>query len=368
VLVTDAFGGHGGIALYMRDVLHCVASMEPRPAVTLIARVGTEDGSARPDNIHWDTSALRGKFAFARSVLQATNKSERPDLVLCGHINLLPLARLAAYRSGAFLVLFIHGIEAWKPPRRLLARRLARSADRIISVSDITRQRFLSWSKSNPRKVVLGPNAVKLERFGIGPKNPELLARYGIEGKCVLMTLARLSAVQRHKGVDEIIAVLPRLLHDFPDLVYLVAGGGDDIPRLQGKAMEHGVSDRVVFTGLVDEAEKADHYRLADAFALTGRGDGFGFVLLEAMACGVPVVASILDGSQEAVRNGKLGGLANPDDPDSLVDGIARALGQPKAIPEGLEYFAHENFCRRLGTNLAGLSCCQDLTRTVTCE
>lgn len=351
-LVTDAFGGHGGIALYMRDVLRCVASMDVKPNVRLVARKGQRDGVTLPTNIDWDTSALRGKGAFMRSVLLGSGRKAEPDLVLCGHINLLPSARLAAMRCNAPLVLFIYGIDAWNPPKGFIARKLSGSPDHTISISDITRQRFLSWCSADAGKVSLLPNAIRQERYGTGPKNPELLARYGIEGKRVLMTLGRLAGVQRHKGVDEIIAVLPRLLDDFPDLVYLVAGGGDDIPRLQKKAEHYGVGGRVIFTGLVDENEKADHYRLADAFALTGHGDGFGFVLLEAMACGIPVVASVLDGSQEAVLNGDLGVLVDPENPESLIEGISEALQQPKRIPEGLDYFSYDNFCRKLRNTL----------------
>ena len=77
--------------------------------------------------------------------------------------------------------------------------------------------------------------------------------------------------------------------------------------RLERKAASLGLKGNVVFAGRVSEAEKADHYRLADVFVMPGRQEGFGFVFLEAMACGIPVVASSVDGSREAVLNGELG-------------------------------------------------------------
>ena len=98
--------------------------------------------------------------------------------------------------------------------------------------------------------------------------------------------------------------MLPALAADVPDVAYLIAGDGDDRARLEKKAAALGVADRVVFAGYVPEEEKADHYRLADAFVMPGRGEGFGIVYLEALACGVPVVASSLDASREAVRDG----------------------------------------------------------------
>ena len=70
--------------------------------------------------------------------------------------------------------------------------------------------------------------------------------------------------------------------------------------------------------GLISEVEKADHYRLADAYVMPGWGEGFGIVYLEAMACGMPVVASKIDGSREAVRHGALGILVDPSDQEDI--------------------------------------------------
>lgn len=355
MLATDAFGGHGGIALYMRDVLRCLVVDPEAVMVQLIARHGRVEGVEVPVGISWDQSALRGKSAFSISVCKSVLQKEKPHLILCGHINLLPLARMAAMISRAPLVLFVYGVDAWTAPRNKLLRRLVSKVDLVLSISEITRQRFFSWSAVAPERIQLLPNAIKLERYSPGPKNSALLKRYGIEGKTVLMTLGRLSTVQRHKGVDEVIGVMPRLLQEFPRLVYLVAGDGDDISRLRSVAERQGVSNQVIFTGMIEESEKAEHYRLADAFALTGRGDGFGFVLLEAMACGVPAVASVLDGSQEAVLNGEIGTLVNPDAPESLISGLACALRQAKGIPKKLSYFSFDKFCGRLHAALQPL-------------
>ena len=145
-----------------------------------------------------------------------------------------------------------------------------------------------------------------------------------------------------------VLEALPLLKDTIPGVVYLVAGDGTDRPRLEAKARSLGVEDDVVFTGYIAEEEKADHYRLADVFVLAGRGEGFGTVLLEAMACGVPVVASKLDGSAEAVRGGELGALVDPGEPEDLTRGILEALARPRGVvPRGLGYFSYENFARR---------------------
>jgi glycosyltransferase involved in cell wall biosynthesis len=91
-----------------------------------------------------------------------------------------------------------------------------------------------------------------------------------------------------------------------------------------------------------------DYYNLADAFVMPGRGEGFGIVYLEAMACGVPVVASALDGSREALLDGKLGVLVNPLDPASIKQGICEALSRGKDVPLGLDYFSGRCFHERV--------------------
>src|SRR5581483_7217747 len=120
-----------------------------------------------------------------------------------------------------------------------------------------------------------------------------------------------------------------------------VVGDGNDRARLEAKAAQLGLSDRVVFAGYVPDEEKADHYRLAAAFVMPGRGAGFGIVYLEAAACGIPVVASKLDASREAVRDGAMGIVVDPDDPDSVKAGILAALAtRERCVPRELEYFS----------------------------
>jgi len=191
---------------------------------------------------------------------------------------------------------------------------------------------------------VASPTYTLIHEFGEDPKVYHI-DLYRIERTSEVLSL----------GIDEVLDLLPSLAVEFPSLRYLVIGEGDDRPRLEAKADALGVRQLVTFGGQIPEAEKADHYRLADAFVMAGRGEGFGFVFLEAMACGVPVVASIRDGSREAVRDGALGLLADPDDPESLRSAIRQALRQPRRIPQGLDYFAYPRFRERVSGVLAAV-------------
>ena len=102
------------------------------------------------------------------------------------------------------------------------------------------------------------------------------------------MTVSRLASSERYKGHDRVIRVLPRILLDHPDTIYLVVGDGDDRPRLEALTLECGVQDKVMFTGPVVADELPDYYRLADVMVMPSTGEGFGIVFLEAMASGIP--------------------------------------------------------------------------------
>lgn len=352
-LATEAFGGHGGIAQYNRDLLSALCAMPEYAEVIVLPRLSSLESEPLPPKLVCLDDGLRGRSAYMRAAWRAAR--ERCDFVICGHIDLLPAAVLAAWRCAAPLVLLIYGIDAWQPHRSRIVNRLLRGVAHVVSISEITRDRFSAWSGIVRERIHVLPNAIDLARYGCGPKNPSLEQRYGLAGRRVLLTLGRLSATERYKGFDEVLELLPDLLQSNPDLTYLIVGNGDDRGRLQLKAQALGVGGRAVFTGYVAEMEKADHYRLADAYVMPGRGEGFGFVLLEAMACGVPVVASRLDGSREAVRHGELGILVDPNNREELRAGIVTALAQPRQIPRGIDYFSYPNFQRRLQAVVNGI-------------
>jgi glycosyltransferase involved in cell wall biosynthesis len=243
--------------------------------------------------------------------------------------------------------LLIYGVDAWQPTPSRLANALVRRCDAVISISQVTLDRFLGWSRFSRERCALLPNAIRLEQYGMAPRSESLLARYGLRDRCVIMMLGRIVATERYKGVDEVLQVMPALLETIPNLSFLVVGDGSDRARLEAKAGGLGLASNVVFTGRIAEEEKADHYRLADAFVMPSYGEGFGFVFLEALACGVPAVGSIADGSREALRDGLLGTLVDPRDADALRRAVLQAVRSPKRIPEGLEYFSFGNFERR---------------------
>lgn len=347
VLVTDAFGGRGGIAQFNRDLLGALCSHPNVSEVTALPRVIADEKPAVPARLVYETGSARGKIAYTYHFGKRLTTRDRFGAVICGHIHLLPLAAIAAWRNRVPLILIIHGIEAWQRPRTVGLCRSLQVVDKFVSVSHFTRQRFLEWSALEEKRGCVIPNCVNTSRFCPGPRAEHLVKRYDLAGRQVLMTVARLSSPDRYKGIDEVLELMPSLVQENPNLTYVIAGDGHDRPRLQSKAASLGVAGNVVFTGYIPEEEKADYYRLADVFAMPGRGEGFGIVYLEAMACGIPVVASKADASREAVLEGQLGQMVDPGDLHEIRTAICKALLEPRVVPRGLEYFSVERFAQR---------------------
>ncbi len=340
VLASDGFGGRGGIAQYNQDLLAALCGHPEVAEVVALPRVMPDPPGPLPPRLRWVTRGLGGKGVFLAAALREAWTDPGFDAVVCGHLNLLPLARALGVWIRAPLVAVVHGIEAWEPHPSLAVARSAALPDLVLAVSRVTARRFRAWTRIDRERVRILPNAVHPGRFGPGPRPGYLEARYGVAGRKVLLTLGRMSADERYKGFDEVMEALPEVRKVHPDVVYLAAGDGTDRPRLEARAASLGIADRVRFPGFVAESEKAGHYRLADAYVMPSRGEGFGRVFHEALACGIPVVASAADGGREAAGDGAFGAVVDPGDPRDVARGILEALAAPRRVPEGLDRFA----------------------------
>ncbi len=348
VLLTDGFGSQGGIAKFNRDLLRALCAHPAGAEVTALPRLMPEAPGPLPAGLRYVTNGTGGKLKYLLAVACAALRHGPFGLLVCSHLNLLPAAALVRWRVRGPVVLNLYGVEAWQAPASGLHGRLARSVESVVAITELTQQRFLGWSGVDAARSHVLPCAVDLSSYGPGPAPEELGRRYGLTGRTVIMTLARLSADERYKGVDEVLEAMPELAREIPNLSYLICGDGTDRTRLEAKAAQLGLLDRVIFAGRIPEETKADHYRLAHAFVMPGWGEGFGIVYLEALACGIPVLASAVDGSREAVRNGELGVLVNPRAPGAVAEGIRKTLACGRGpVPAGLDYFSIENFTRR---------------------
>jgi glycosyltransferase involved in cell wall biosynthesis len=110
----------------------------------------------------------------------------------------------------------------------------------------------------------------------------------------------------------------------------VVAGGGDDEPRLREKARALGLDRHVRFEGLAGPARLAELYRTAAFFVMPSRGEGFGLVYLEAMRAGLPCIAAP-GAAEEIVEHGVSGLIADPREPGALAGAIVRLFADPRA-------------------------------------
>ncbi len=333
LLGTDSFGGHGGIALYNRDLVGAISRHPDCEEVVIVPRVISRAIEPLPARVRLLENAARGKGHYL--VALTALRKERFDLVFCAHVNLLPLLRFVA----APTILLTYGIEAWKPSRFGVTRRLEKCRA-VVSISQITLDRFLSWSGYAGPTFLL-PNAIHAEQYGIRPRRADLLERYQLAGRRVILSVGRVVAAERYKGFDEVLEAMTALPED---VVYLIAGGGNDLSRLRSRAERLGVAHRVRFTGDFDERDKADIYALADVYAMPSRGEGFGFVFLEALASGLPVIGSRHDGGREALLDGKMGLLVDPSSPGEVRQAILEQLGVPRTIPNALDTYSFDRF------------------------
>jgi teichuronic acid biosynthesis glycosyltransferase TuaC len=207
-------------------------------------------------------------------------------------------------------------------------RAVFHDADFVIAVSDSLRQLALSLGLSPERGRVVG-NGVDADRFAPMPR-AEARRRLGLPERArVLVTVGGL--VER-KGFHRVIACLPALLEKHPDLHYLVVGGpcpeGDMTDALKQQAVALGLSERVHFLGPVAPADLKWPLSAADVFALSTRNEGWANVILEAMACGLPVVATDVGGNAEVVCKPELGGIVPFDDAAALTAALDEALAR----------------------------------------
>ena len=347
VLVTDAFGGYGGIAKYNRDFIAALAEMPECAEVVAIPRLVPAPMEPIPPRVKFLHSAAGTKRRFVMTAL-AQAVAGPFDVVFIGHINLASIGAGIAGFLSTRTALTIYGIDAWTRHNSWLIRNSLRRMSTVITISAITQRRFNDWAHIEEGRFQLLPPAVDLSLFQPGTKSAELATKLRLDGRKVLMTFGRLASEERYKGIDVVIEALPGLAKVDPNIAYLVCGDGPDRARLESKAAALGVGDRVTFAGFVEESQKADYYRLADAYVMPSQGEGFGIVLLEAMASGVPALGSTKDGTQEALAYGALGDLVDPSDAQAVQRGILRTLSRGKGIPAGLEQFSAEAFRARI--------------------
>ncbi|HEX8201002.1 MAG TPA: glycosyltransferase family 4 protein [Isosphaeraceae bacterium] len=211
---------------------------------------------------------------------------------------------------------------------RWMAGQALRGADLLVANSHNTRRILLEEWGLPPDRIALLHPGVDVHRYVPAPQAPEVRARLGWGRRPVLLTVARL---QQRKGHDRMIRALHRVRRAAPDVLYAIVGDGPERASLEALVVAEGLGGHVQFLGEVDDETVIHCYQQCDLFVHPNRQvgpdiEGFGLVLLEAQACGKPVVAGASGGTAETMRIPETGRVVPCDDPRELAELVAELL------------------------------------------
>lgn len=253
-----------------------------------------------------------------------------PDTVICGHI----ITAIVGILTCKPYIVYTYGMEIFVTKHKALFGWMLKKAFKVITISEFTSNYLIKLGVS-PEKIIKILPVVDTNIFnpGIAPVN--IIKKYNLSNKSVMLTVGRMAKSERYKGHDTIIKILPEIIKKVPDVVWVVAGTGDDSQRIKDIVVNSKLSNYVIFTGKVPENELPALYKAANIFVMpsierkdkTGiKGEGFGIVYIEANACGIPVVAYKTAGVTEAVINGETGILINSGDTEELTNTLIKLL------------------------------------------
>jgi phosphatidyl-myo-inositol dimannoside synthase len=306
------------------------------------------------DNKYFPNECFKGYAAKKVTfTLDAVKYGAKADIVLLSHINLLPIAWLIKKRNPtAKVILLAHGIEIWdklSAPRQ----KMLNIVNTFACVSSFTKTKIEKVHSIPAQQCVVLNNCIdpfltvkaNIERSEI------LLNRYKLKKEdFILLTLTRISERDRYKGYATVIEAMAHLVKQNANIKYMLAGGYEQTEKkfIDDLLELHKIESNVIFTGYVLNEEIAEHFSLADIYVMPSVKEGFGIVFVEAMLYGKPVIAANADGSTDALLQGKLGVLVNPNEPKEIETSVLEILAnKEKYLPNQdllQKYFSYDAY------------------------
>ncbi|MGN8059065.1 glycosyltransferase family 4 protein [Pedobacter sp. 22163] len=280
--------------------------------------------------------------------LAAIKEGLKANVVILSHVHLLLFARIIKILKPSIrIVLFAHGIEIWNALAGWKKQMLSKTE--IWAVSRYTADQIIHRHGITASKVKVLNNCLdpyfKLDESVSKPAT--LLAKYGLNSnQKVMLTICRLSSSEQYKGYDLVIECLEQVVKIYPDLVYLLAGKADgaELARIQKLITNYNLQKNVILTGFITDNELILHYQLADVFVMPSKAEGFGLVFIEAAAYGCAIIGGNADGSRDALMDGKLGTLLNPNDTAAMGEAIITTLQKEKHESKVIQTMCFETF------------------------
>jgi glycosyltransferase involved in cell wall biosynthesis len=370
-LTLRVFSATGGIEKVCKVVCKALDELKDEKQVDQLSVLSMYDTANDVDEKYLKPTMFNGysqqKISFVRDALKQGLNSK---VVILSHINLLSIGYLIKlFSPKTKLVLFAHGIEVWGPVSGI-RKKMLNSCDLILSVSQYTKDKMAGELGLDEKKITVFNNC--LDPYLPAPlstgKDTALKVQYGIaDDAVVLMTLTRLSSKELYKGYDHVLYALNQLKSQYPQIKYLIIGRYDagEKSRLDAIIEKYSLQPYVVFTGYINDEELARHYSLADIYVMPSKKEGFGIVFIEAMYYGLPVIAGNKDGSVDALCNGRLGILVNPDDQDEINHAIKKMIQEKDQylpdntlVMERFSYTSYKNKLKQIVHSLFSLFSC----------
>jgi glycosyltransferase involved in cell wall biosynthesis len=250
-----------------------------------------------------------------------------------------PAVLLLSYLLPVRFSIYLHGTDVLCPrSNKVFAFFFEWTLNRakaIVCNSNYTKTFLQSNFRVNRPVHVISPTA-RPGKFGLNITSIDsedlrikVRAAYKISPSSILVL--SVGSLVRRKGLDRIIAQIPKLTKNGLDIYYLICGGGSMETELRNQVAQLGIDDRVSFTGSVSDQDLAGFYAACDIFALTGFFDakaksieGFGIVYVEAGLFKKPVIASRTGGVEDAVCDEETGILVDPSVPEELYAALSR--------------------------------------------
>jgi phosphatidylinositol alpha-1,6-mannosyltransferase len=340
-LYLKAFSFTGGIEKFNRSFLKALHELSVDGIIDADASSSYDtvtDEKYFPRNRFSGFGGKRKQFVFS-SIL----KCFKYDVVVIGHINLAVIACIMKkLRPSLKIVVVTHGIEVWKTHNGY-KKQLLEQADTILSVSRFTKEKILEFNPGiDATRIKIFPNTIDpyFKAPSVFGKPEYLLKRYNLNSNAeILITVTRLSFSEKYKGYDNTISMMKEIIAANNNVRYLICGKADkaENDRIVSLIKENDVSNKIILTGFVKDEELIDHYLLGDVFVMPSKKEGFGIVFIEALACGLKVIAGNKDGSVDALMNGELGMLIDPDNKEEVAVAISQSLEKHDYDPVAMQ-------------------------------
>lgn len=283
----------------------------------------------------WSVLSLKGIFQYGVLLIHIIKliKKHRITEIHCGRAFPEGLFGLVAFKFLRIPYLcYVHGeeLQIYQSSKefRFLSALVFASAGRIIVNSNNTQLALLKHVGNYSAKIRLMHPGVDIRFFCPAENDRDFRDKMGWLNRKVILTVGRL---QKRKGQDHVILSLNKLCEQIPDILYVIVGDGEDRLFLEELVATKKLQDNVQFMGKVDDKTMLACYQQCDLFVLANRdvdGDfeGFGMVLVEAQACGKPVIAGESGGTAETMIPGGTGILINAEDPEIIAHAIVQLL------------------------------------------